>query len=45
MFLLRKKTEMPAREEALPGRDHPAFDMPDRHFVNGNRITPLIGLK
>jgi len=39
MFLLRKKTEMPAPEDALLGRDHPAFDVPKRHFVNGNRIT------
>lgn len=34
MFNLRKKTEMPAATEALPGRD---FEIPtaSRHFVNG----------
>lgn len=34
MFNLRKKTEMPAPGEALPGRD---FEIPtaSRHFVNG----------
>lgn len=34
MFNLRKKTEMPAPQEALPGRD---FEIPtaSRHFVNG----------
>ncbi|MEQ8282397.1 MAG: peptide-methionine (S)-S-oxide reductase MsrA [Parvibaculum sp.] len=34
MFNLRKKTEMPAAAEALPGRD---FEIPtaSRHFVNG----------
>lgn len=34
MFNLRKKTEMPAPAEALPGRD---FEIPtaSRHFVNG----------
>ena len=34
MFNLRKKTEMPASAEALPGRD---FEIPtaSRHFVNG----------
>ncbi|MDX5367066.1 MAG: peptide-methionine (S)-S-oxide reductase MsrA [Alphaproteobacteria bacterium] len=34
MFNLRKKTEMPTPQEALPGRD---FEIPtaSRHFVNG----------
>ena len=34
MFNLRKKTEMPAPQDALPGRD---FEIPtaSRHFVNG----------
>lgn len=37
MFNLRKKTEMPAPEEALPGRD---FEIPtaSRHFVNGAEL-------
>ena len=30
---------MPAEDEALAGRDQP-ISVPDRHFVNGNRITP-----
>jgi peptide-methionine (S)-S-oxide reductase len=34
-----RKTMMPAREEALPGRAE-AIRVPVRHFVNGNRITP-----
>ena len=34
-----RKTMMPAREEALPGRAEP-MRVPVRHFVNGNRITP-----
>ncbi|MBX3504548.1 MAG: peptide-methionine (S)-S-oxide reductase MsrA [Parvibaculum sp.] len=34
MFNLRKKTEMPAPHEALPGRDF-AIPTASRHFVNG----------
>ncbi len=34
MFNLRKKTEMPAPAEALPGRDF-AIPTASRHFVNG----------
>ncbi len=33
-----RKTMMPAREEALPGRAEP-IRVPVRHFVNGNRIV------
>jgi len=34
-----RKTTMPARDEALPGRSE-ALRVPVRHFVNGNRIVP-----
>jgi len=33
------KLRMPTREEALPGRDE-RMPVPERHFVNGNRIVP-----
>ncbi|HXW04945.1 MAG TPA: peptide-methionine (S)-S-oxide reductase MsrA [Vicinamibacterales bacterium] len=33
-----KKTKMPARDEALPGRAE-KMDVPARHFVNGARLT------
>ncbi|MGB5948087.1 MAG: peptide-methionine (S)-S-oxide reductase MsrA [Parvibaculum sp.] len=39
MFSLRKKIEMPAPEEALPGRDAP-LGTAERHFING---APLKG--
>jgi peptide-methionine (S)-S-oxide reductase len=35
----RKRTEMPEREGALPGRDT-SVEVPDRHFINGD---PLVG--
>ena len=34
------KTEMPAAEDALPGRDAPAFDIPERHAVLGTPLQP-----
>jgi peptide-methionine (S)-S-oxide reductase len=34
-----RKTMLPAREDALPGRATP-IQVPVRHFVNGNRIVP-----
>lgn len=34
-----RKTVLPSREEALPGRSM-AMRVPPRHFVNGNRIVP-----
>jgi peptide-methionine (S)-S-oxide reductase len=34
-----KKSEMPASNEALPGRAT-AMAVPDKHYVNGNRLTP-----
>ena len=39
MALFRKKSTLPAREEALPGRDSPLKVTPS-HFVNGHRIVP-----
>ncbi len=38
--MLRKKIEMPTAERALPGRTSPAFAIPTKHFVNGNRLQP-----
>ena len=40
MFLFnRKPSEIPAAEDALPGRSQPVR-IGDRHFVNGERIVP-----
>ena len=39
MTLNRSKTRMPARDDALPGRDAP-MQVAERHYVNGN---PLAG--
>jgi peptide-methionine (S)-S-oxide reductase len=39
MALLRRKSTMPAPEAALPGRSA-ALEVPERHFVNGQRIEP-----
>jgi peptide-methionine (S)-S-oxide reductase len=39
MALLRKKASMPTQGEALPGRSAP-LKVPEKHFVNGNRIVP-----
>jgi peptide-methionine (S)-S-oxide reductase len=39
MLFTRHKLQMPAPEAALPGRDQP-MPVPERHFVNGNRIVP-----
>jgi peptide-methionine (S)-S-oxide reductase len=38
--ILRKKSEMPAADRALPGRKSPAFEVPAEHFVSGHRIQP-----
>jgi peptide-methionine (S)-S-oxide reductase len=38
MFAARK-TQLPVREKALPGRATP-LKVSERHFVNGNRIVP-----
>lgn len=34
-----RKSTMPTREEALPGRSTP-LKVPEKHFVNGHRIVP-----
>ena len=39
MALFRKKAVMPTKEEALPGRGTP-LRVPEKHFVNGHRLTP-----
>jgi len=39
MALFRKKSTLPAREEALPGRSTP-LTFNAAHFVNGHRIAP-----
>ncbi len=40
MFLPRKKTQMPSESDALPGRESPAFPVPELHEVLGTRIKP-----
>jgi len=39
MFLFKKKAEMPAPEEAIPGRSQ-KMPVPGKHFVNGNPLEP-----
>ena len=39
MFLFRKKTTMPGPEDAPRGRETP-LTVAERHYVNGNRMTP-----
>ena len=39
MFLKSRKMEMPAKEQALPGRTQ-AMSVPVTHFVNGNSLSP-----
>jgi len=38
-LMSRKKLEMPAREDALPGRQQ-KMPVPEKHFVNGHRLEP-----
>ncbi|MFD8591481.1 peptide-methionine (S)-S-oxide reductase MsrA [Streptomyces sp. NPDC059637] len=40
IFSSRSRIRVPTAEEALPGRDEPAFALPERHTVLGN---PLAG--
>ncbi|GAA2494021.1 peptide-methionine (S)-S-oxide reductase MsrA [Streptomyces thermolineatus] len=40
IFSSRSRIRVPTAEEALPGRDEPAFTLPERHTVLGN---PLAG--
>ena len=37
MFSLRKKSDIPSSENALPGRDTP-MPVPEAHFVNGRPL-------
>ena len=39
MYSFRKKAQMPASTDVLPGREQP-LKVPELHFVNGNRIVP-----
>jgi peptide-methionine (S)-S-oxide reductase len=39
MYSFRKKAQMPAPSDVLPGREQP-MQVPERHFVNGNRLVP-----
>ena len=39
MALFRRKSDMPAADAALPGRDTP-LKVPETHFVNGHRTVP-----
>ena len=39
MSLFEKKTQIPAPEQALPGRVQ-VMPVPERHHVNGHRLTP-----
>ena len=40
MALSAHKTKMPSPEDALPGRDAPAFPVPERHAVLGTPLQP-----
>ncbi|MDQ3957619.1 MAG: peptide-methionine (S)-S-oxide reductase MsrA [Actinomycetota bacterium] len=40
MFSLRKKTQMPAETDALPGRDSSPFQVPELHAVLGTPLRP-----
>lgn len=40
MFFSRPKASMVAEQDALPGRDRPAFSIPVTHAVTGARIQP-----
>jgi peptide-methionine (S)-S-oxide reductase len=39
MWMQKKLAVMPSAEQALPGRSDP-MQVPERHFVSGNRIIP-----
>jgi peptide-methionine (S)-S-oxide reductase len=40
MLFGKDKTKMPERDDALPGREHRVFPVPDTHFVNGAPLEP-----
>src|SRR5439155_14253521 len=39
MWFTKKKLDIPTAAEALPGRQE-KMPVPERHFVNGNRLEP-----
>ncbi len=39
-FTSSSKSQMPSPADALPGRSTPMPGVPEKHFVNGNRIVP-----
>lgn len=39
-MMFRKKTELPTEDQALPGRNGPAFQVPEMHAVLGTRLQP-----
>ncbi|MGQ0617656.1 MAG: peptide-methionine (S)-S-oxide reductase MsrA [Acidimicrobiia bacterium] len=39
-MFLRKGPAMVDRADALPGRDHPVFEVPSTHYVHGRPIQP-----
>src|SRR5881396_2536731 len=41
MQLFKRDVKMISPEEALPGRERPAFDVPERHEVLGTPLEPL----
>src|SRR5260370_27202294 len=40
MVLAGWTSHLPSADRALPGRDRPAFAVPETHFVTGHRIQP-----
>ncbi len=40
MVFARSTSHLPTADRALPGRDRPAFAVPETHFVTGHRIQP-----
>src|SRR5438034_10988753 len=40
MQLFKRDVKMISPEEALPGRERPAFDVPERHEVLGTPLEP-----
>lgn len=40
MFFSPQKSRVPEAGQCLPGRTSPSFEVPEVHFVNGNRIQP-----
>ena len=40
MLFARKKAEMVAQDQALPGRTDQTMPVPTEHFINGHPLTP-----